>query len=110
MRGLQSRHDLTRHPLHLRARQIATRRRHEDRWPDMIEAALKISPDFTADIGPAFAEGETFAEIRPGLRIDHALEQGKSIGTSLEGIDGMLAKELQRHVSRRTHLLNRMTP
>src|ERR1700704_1889763 len=56
----------------------------EDGRADMVEAALKISPDFAADIGPALAEGEILAEIGPGLRIDHAVEQCKPVGTSSE--------------------------
>src|SRR6266478_6859779 len=51
------------------------------RRADMIEAALKISPDFATDIGPAFAKCEILAQISPALRIDHALEQCKPVGT-----------------------------
>jgi hypothetical protein len=32
----------------------------------MIETALKIGPDFAADVGPAFAEGKILAEIDAG--------------------------------------------
>jgi len=67
----------------------------EDGRTDMVEAAPEISPDFAADIGPALAEGEILAEISPGLRIDHALEQCKPVGTSSERIEGVLAEELQ---------------
>ncbi len=67
----------------------------EDGRPDMIEAALKISPDFAADIGPAFAEGKILAQISPALRIDHAFEQCKPVGTSSQRIEGMFAEELQ---------------
>src|SRR3984893_17510819 len=67
----------------------------KDRWPDMIEAALEISPDFSADIGPALAERKILAEIGPTLRIDHALEQGKTVRASCERVEGMFAEELQ---------------
>src|SRR5450631_1925592 len=67
-----------------------------DRRADMIEAALQVGPDFAADIGPAFAEREILAEIGSGRRIDHAFEQCKSIGTSGQCVERMLAKELQR--------------
>src|ERR1700731_2159807 len=70
------------------------------RRADMIEAALKISPDFAADIGPAFAEGKILAEVSPGLGVDHALKQCKSVRTSCERIEGMFAEELQRCVGR----------
>src|SRR5450631_4847234 len=83
----------------------------KDRLADMIEAALKISPDFAADIGPAFAEGEILAEIGPGLRIDHALEQRKPVGTSGERIEGMFAEELQRRIGRMSaHPFKDVTP
>src|SRR3984957_7182153 len=51
-----------------------------DRRADMIETAFEVSPDFAADIGPAFAERKILAEIGSGRRIDHAFEQCKSIG------------------------------
>src|SRR4029450_7525089 len=44
----------------------------EDRRAAMAEAALKVGPDFAADIGPAFAEGKILAQISPAVRIDHA--------------------------------------
>src|ERR1700723_3007064 len=71
-----------------------------DRRTDMIEAALEVSPDLAADIGPAFAERKILAEIGSGGRIDHAFEQCKSIGTSGKRVERMLAKELQRCVAR----------
>src|SRR5258708_39850537 len=64
-------------------------------WTDVIEAALEISPDFAADIGPAFAERKILAEIGPGARIDHALEQREAVGASGERIGGMFAEKLQ---------------
>src|SRR5713226_1686694 len=64
-------------------------------WTDVIEAALEISPDFAADIGPAFAERKILAEISPGLRIDHALEQRKPVAASSERIEGMFVEEPQ---------------
>src|SRR6202165_3427096 len=67
----------------------------KDRWPDMIEAALEIGPDFSADIGPALAERKILAEIGPTLRFDHALEQGKTVRASCERVEGMFAEELQ---------------
>src|SRR5580692_10851861 len=67
----------------------------EHRGADMVEAALKISPDLAADIGPTLAEGEIFAEIRSGGRIDHALEQCKPVEASRQRIERVLAKELQ---------------
>src|SRR4051794_16404413 len=77
----------------------------------MIEAALKISPDFAADIGPAFAEGEILAQIRPGLRVDHAFEQCKPIGTSCERVQGMFAEEPQWCVVRMlAHRFEDVTP
>ena len=65
------------------------------RRTDVIEAAIKISPDFAADIRPALAERKILAEIGPGLRIDHAFEQRKAVGASGEGIGGMFAEKLQ---------------
>src|SRR6266851_2956177 len=62
---------------------------------DVIEATFKVGPDFAADIGPAFAERKILAEIGPGLRIDHALEQRKAVGASGKGIGGMFAEKLQ---------------
>src|SRR6266481_3824305 len=70
----------------------------KDGRADMIEAALQIGPNFAADIGPAFAEGKILAEISPGLRIDHTLEQCEPVGTSRQRIEGMFTKELQRGV------------
>src|SRR5437899_819253 len=64
----------------------------------MVEAALKISPYFAADIGPAFAEGKILAQISPALRVDHAFEQREPFGTSSQRIEGMFAEELQRCV------------
>src|ERR1700691_1940420 len=82
-----------------------------DRRADMIEAALEIGPDFAADIGPAFAERKILAEIGSGRRIDHTFEQRKSIETAGQRVERMLAKELQRCVSRmRAHLLEHVTP
>src|SRR5437899_3153405 len=66
----------------------------------MIEAALKISPDFAADIGPAFAEGKILAQISPALSVDQAFEQREPVGTSSQRIEGMFAEELQRCVGR----------
>jgi hypothetical protein len=40
----------------------------------MIEPALKIGPDFAADIGPAPAERKILAEVSSGLAIDQAFE------------------------------------
>ena len=81
------------------------------RRADMIEAALKISPDFAADIGPAFAERKILAEISSGLRIDHALEQRKPVGASGERIEGMLLEELQWRVRRMlAHPFKDVTP
>src|SRR6266851_5335040 len=62
---------------------------------DVIEATFKVSPDFAADIGPAFAERKILAEIGPGVRIDHAFEQRKAVGASGKGIGGMFAEKLQ---------------
>src|ERR1700733_9398734 len=77
----------------------------EYRRPDMVEAALKIGPDFTADVGPALAESEILAEICAGRRIDHAFEQRKAVRASRQRVMRVLAKELQRRVVRmRTHL------
>src|SRR5580698_3950338 len=76
------------------------------RWTDMVEAALKIGPDFTADIGPALAESEIFAEIGAGCRIDHAFEQRKAVRASRQCVMRVLAKKLQRRIVRmRAHLL-----
>src|SRR6202140_3363499 len=76
----------------------------------MIETALEGGPDFTADIGPALAESEILAEIGSALRIDHAFEQRKPVGTPRQSIERMLAKELQRCVGRmRAHLLEHVT-
>ena len=73
---------------------------------DMIEAALDIGPDFTADIAPAFAERKILAEISAGCRIDHAFEQCKAVGTSCQRIVRMLAEELQRCVGGATHIFS----
>src|SRR5438105_5046707 len=81
------------------------------RGADMIETALEISPDLTAHIGPAFAEGEVLAEIGPACVVDHAIEQCKPIGTSRERIDGMFTKKLQGCVSGMfAHFFQDMTP
>ena len=83
----------------------------EDGRADMIEAALKISPDFAADIGPAFAEGKILAQISPALRVDHAFEQREPVGTSSQRIEGMFADELQRCVGRMlAHRFEDVTP
>src|SRR5579864_2040057 len=37
---------------------------------DMVEPALQVGPYFTADIGPALAEGKILAEIGAARRID----------------------------------------
>src|ERR1700737_3941770 len=65
----------------------------KDRRADMIEAALQVGPDFAADIGPAFAEGEILAQIGSGLMVDHALEQAKPVRTSGQRIERMLAEK-----------------
>src|ERR1700738_559015 len=72
----------------------------KDRRSDMIEATLEVSPDLAADIGPAFAKGKILAEISPGLRVDHALEQCKPVRASRQFIDGMFTEELQWRVGR----------
>src|SRR4030081_1157310 len=54
----------------------------KDRRADMIEAALKVGPDFAPHIGPAFAEGKILAQIGSGFFVDHALEQAKPVRTS----------------------------
>src|SRR3954449_1224335 len=78
---------------------------------DMIETALDIGPDFAADIGPALAEREILAEIRPRALVDHAIEQCEPVGTSRERVYGMFAEELQRGVSGMfAHLFQRLTP
>src|SRR5476651_1521577 len=66
----------------------------------MIETALEVGPYFAANIGPAFAEGEVFAEIGSAARIDHAFEQCKPVGTSRQRIERMFAKKLLRCVVR----------
>src|SRR3984893_7471727 len=64
------------------------------RRPDVIETAFEIGPDFTADIGPAFAEREIFAEIGSTLPIDQALEQREPVRASGQGVNRMRAEEL----------------
>ena len=66
----------------------------------MIEAALKISPDFAAHVSPALAEGEVLAEIGSVGGVDHAFEQRKPVVTSGQRVMRMLAMELQRCVMR----------
>src|ERR1700723_963501 len=68
------------------------------RRADMVEAALKIGPDFAADVGPAFAESEILAEIGAGRGIDHAFEQRKAVRPSCQCVMRVLAKELQRPI------------
>src|SRR5258705_1186313 len=72
----------------------------KDGRADMIEPALKIGPDLAADIGPASAEGKILAEVSPGLRVDHAFEQCKPVGTSRKLVVGVFAEELQCRVGR----------
>src|SRR6266481_10166255 len=83
----------------------------ENGWPNVIEAALEISPDFAADIGPAFAEGKILAQISPALRVDHAFEQCKPVATSSQRIEGMFAEKLQCRVGRMlAHRFEDVTP
>ncbi len=42
---------------------------------DVGQPALQIGPDLAAHIGPAAAEAEIFAEIRPCRLVDHAIEK-----------------------------------
>src|SRR5262249_1363098 len=42
---------------------------------DMNEPAVGVEPDLAADRAPAATEREILAEVFPGLRLDHAVEQ-----------------------------------
>src|SRR6202012_2176353 len=75
----------------------------------MIESALEISPDLTANIGPALAEGKVLAEIGAISGIDHAFEQRKPVAAAGESVMRMFAEELQRRIGC-AHLLENVTP
>ena len=80
----------------------------EYRRPDMIEPAFEIGPDLTANVGPALAEREVFAEIGAVLG-NHAFEQRIAIVARDRGIDRMVSFVLKLWMVR-THLLQGSAP